>query len=145
MGSRRKARVIALQALYAWEMSASPLQELLEFRWMDADRRSRLDETTLSFARHLIAGAIENIDIIDGDISAQLEHWDIDRLRKVDLALLRMSVFALDFQEDIPPTVIIDEAVDIAKLYSIDDSYRFVNGVLDGIRKKKRKNGAKAL
>ena len=112
---------------------------------MDADRRSRLDETTLSFARHLIAGAIENIDIIDGDISAQLEHWDIDRLRKVDLALLRMSVFALDFQEDIPPTVIIDEAVDIAKLYSIDDSYRFVNGVLDGIRKKKRKNGAKAL
>ena len=135
MGSRRKARIIALQSLYAWEMADPPVEDLLSFSWIDADRRPNFDESTIAFARLLVAGAIENIDAVDGAISKQLEHWDMDRLRRVDLAILRMSVYSLFFQTDIPASVVIDEAIDIARQFSIDDSYRFVNGVLDGIHK----------
>ncbi len=69
-------------------------------------------------------------------IRGQLENWDFSPLNKVDLALLRMSVYCLLYQPEIPPTVTIDEAVDISKTYGTADSYRFVNGVLDGVRKK---------
>jgi N utilization substance protein B len=56
----------------------------------------------------------------------------------VDLAILRISVYCLLFQADIPPSVTIDEAIDIAKEFGTDDSYRFINGVLDGIRKQRQ-------
>ena len=68
-------------------------------------------------------------------IKRYLEHWDFKRIGKVDLAILRMSIYALKFQPDIPATVTIDEAVDIARAYGSDESYRFINGVLDGILK----------
>ena len=142
MGSRRKARIIAVQSLYAWEMASTPVDELLRFQWLDDERRESLDEATLTFSRLLVAGTIENVDGVDQAIERQLEHWDIDRLRRVDLAVLRMSVYSLFYQNDIPPNVVIDEAIDIARLYSIDDSYRFVNGVLDGIRKSQLRHGA---
>ena len=142
MGSRRKARIIAVQSLYAWEMASTPVDELLRFQWLDDERRESLDEATLTFSRMLVAGTIENVDGVDQAIERQLEHWDIDRLRRVDLAVLRMSVYSLFYQNDIPPNVVIDEAIDIARLYSIDDSYRFVNGVLDGIRKSQLRHGA---
>ena len=103
---------------------------------MDGDRAEKLGNETLHFARLLIQGALENLPQIDEVIKGQLENWDFSRLNKVDLALLRMSVYCLLHQQDIPPTVTIDEAVDISKTYGTADSYRFVNGVLDGVRKK---------
>jgi N utilization substance protein B len=69
-------------------------------------------------------------------IEEQLEHWELSRLAKVDLAILRISAYALRFQPDVPADVTIDEAVELAKELSTDDAYRFVNGVLDGIRKR---------
>ena len=83
----------------------------------------------------MITGTIENQADIDRAISEHLEHWDFSRLARVDLAILRISVYCLLYQANIPPTVTIDEAIDIAKEFGSDDSYRFVNGVLDGIRK----------
>jgi N utilization substance protein B len=74
---------------------------------------------------------------VDRSIIRQLEHWDFSRLNKVDLAILRISAYCLLFQSDIPPSVTIDEAIDIAKEFGTDDSYRFINGVLDGIRKQR--------
>lgn len=103
---------------------------------MDADKSAGSAAETLAFARLLIQGAVENLGSIDETIKGQLENWDFSRLNRVDLALLRMSVYCLMFQHDIPATVTIDEAVDISKTYGTADSYRFVNGVLDGIRKK---------
>jgi N utilization substance protein B len=72
---------------------------------------------------------------VDGAIKRHLEHWDFSRLNKVDQAILRVSVYCLLYQPSIPASVTIDEAIDIAKEYGTDDSYRFINGVLDGIRK----------
>lgn len=136
MGARRKGRIIAFQSLYRHDLSGAGLADLLDFTWMEGPRAEKVTPETAAFARLLIQGALENLPEIDATIRAQLENWDFSRLNKVDLALLRMSVYCLLHQKDIPPTVTIDEAVDISKTYGTADSYRFVNGVLDGVRKK---------
>src|SRR5208337_256516 len=136
MGARRKARIIAFQSLYRYDLSGACLEDLLDFSWMDSEKPLNVPADTLVFARLLITGALENLPEVDETIRGQLENWDFTRLNKVDLALLRMSVYCLLHQRDIPPTVTIDEAVDISKTYGTTDSYRFVNGVLDGVRKK---------
>jgi len=136
MGARRKGRIIAFQSLYRHDMSGATLEDLLDFSWMDGERAEKMPSESLAFARLLIQGALENLPEIDTIITGQLENWDFQRLNRVDLALLRLSVYCLLHQRDIPPTVTIDEAVDISKTYGTADSYRFVNGVLDGVRKK---------
>jgi transcription antitermination protein NusB len=136
MGARRKGRIIAFQSLYRYDLSGARVDELLDFSWMEGERAEKVPAETLMFARLLITGALENLPEIDATIKEQLENWDFSRLNKVDLALLRMSVYCLLHQREIPPTVTIDEAVDISKTYGTADSYRFVNGVLDGVRKK---------
>ncbi len=138
MGVRRKGRILAFQALYAHELSGAPASELLELGWMDPDNLEKVRDETRDFARLLIAGTIENLGEVDLHIKRQLEHWDFSRLNKVDLAILRISVYCLLFQADIPPSVTIDEAIDIAKEFGTDDSYRFINGVLDGVRKQRQ-------
>jgi len=135
MGARRKGRIIAFQSLYRAEVAGAGLEELFDFSWMDGEKPGAAVEDALLFARLLIQGTLENLPRIDEAIRAQLENWDFSRLNKVDLAILRMSVYCLLFQPDIPPTVTIDEAVDISKSFGTEDSYRFVNGVLDAVRK----------
>jgi N utilization substance protein B len=139
MASRRKGRILAFQALYSWEASgeaktAESLENLLDFPWLE-DKREKLDQGIADFSRLLIAGTIENRKKVDATIQAHLTNWDISRLNRVDLAILRMSVYTLMYQDDIPPSIVIDEAIGISKEYGADDSFRFVNGVLDSIRK----------
>ena len=135
MGSRRSARIIALQALYQIDMSDEYEDDVLSFSWLD----KQYDNATIDFARLLVKGTLEDLRNIDGHIKRQLEHWDLDRVSYVDRAILRFSTYSLFSQEDVPDTVIINEAIDIAKIFGSDDSYRFVNGVLDGIRKEKNR------
>ena len=137
MGIRRKGRILAFQALYAHELSGMGLAELQNFSWLDPEDLERIREESRDFARLLVAGTLEKLADVDGTIVRQLEHWDFSRLNKVDLAILRLSTYCLLFQQDIPSSVTIDEAVDIAKEFGTDDSYRFINGVLDGIRKQR--------
>lgn len=170
MGSRRQARVIAVQTLYRYDCTEESLERLLDFSWLtearlnteerlksvkspqgkdrhkDAKRPKgkgfRLGKESLDFATLLITGTMQCLKSVDDAIKNQLENWDFKRLAKVDLAILRISVYCLLNQESIPSTVTIDEAIDIAKEFGSDDSYRFVNGVLDGIRKKRESVGA---
>ncbi len=137
MGSRRSARILALQALYQIDITAKTIDEVLSFDWIEKNH----DASTLNFARSLIKGTLKNLSRIDKRIIKQLEHWDLDRLSFVDRAILRFSTYSLLYRDDLPDTVVINEAIDIAKIYGTDDSYRFVNGVLDGIRKEKNKEG----
>jgi len=133
--ARRKSRIIAFQALYSWDVNNIPLEELLEFAWVDEQMKEKLGDENLSFTRMLISGTIENIEKVDETIKAHLTNWDFDRLNKVDLAVLRISVYPLLFQLDMPSTIIIDEAVDISKEYGSDDSFKFINAILDSIKK----------
>lgn len=133
MGVRRAGRVIAFQTLYRYDVTREPVSGLLDFSWIDAPER--LSAESLDFARLLIAGTVERIDEVDAAIRRQLEHWDFSRLSRVDLAVLRIGVYSLLFLPDVPASVTIDEAIDIAREFGTDDSYRFVNGVLDGVLK----------
>ena len=137
MASRRKGRILAFQALYSWDTrygqtgDKSIPEGLLDFSWTE----NNFDEEMAAFPRLLVTGTIENIDAVDRMIEDHLENWELKRLNRVDLAVLRISVYTLMFQTDIHPSIVIDEAIDISKEFGTDDSYRFVNGVLDSIRK----------
>lgn len=140
MGARRKGRILAFQTLYAYELrSPGPGsdrdEQPVDFSWLDDSIREKINQESIDFARLIAGGTIQNLDVVDKQIKVQLEHWDFSRLNKVDQAILRMGVYSLLYQKDIPASVTIDEAVDISKEYGTDESYRFINGVLDGIRK----------
>jgi len=144
MASRRKGRILAFQALYFWESSSNnvPVEELVSFDWLKEEKRKDLDEEIAVFSRALIAGTIENIDAVDSMIKDHLENWDITRLNRVDLAILRISVYTLMYQEEIAPSIVIDEAIGICREFGTDDSYKFINGVLDSIRIALKKTGS---
>ena len=144
MGARRKGRIIAFQTLYRYGYTAESVENLCEFSWLDNKLNKQLNNNktnttegdSVNFAKLLIIGTIENIDEIDTKIKKYLEHWDFSRISKVDLAILRISVYCLLFQgASIPLTVTIDEAIDITKEFGSTDSYRFINGVLDSIKR----------
>jgi len=134
VASRRKGRILAFQALYCWEAARIPADELMQFSWLESSKQAALDESIAGFSRLLIAGTIENVQAIDEMIKKHLQNWDISRLNRVDLAILRMSVYTLIYQHEIAPSIVIDEAIGISKEFGTDDSFRFVNGVLDSIR-----------
>jgi N utilization substance protein B len=135
VASRRKARILAFQALYAWDSSGGAAEGLLDFGWLDDEKLASLDEEVASFARLILAGTLERIADVDEAIRAHLQNWTFERLKRVDLAVLRIGAYSLLYQRDIPAQITIDEAIEIAKEYGSEDSYRFINGVLDGIWK----------
>lgn len=127
MGVRHSGRVIAVQTLYIYEMSQNE-QALSDWRWISSD----LKEESLLFARFLLNGIYAHLDEIDRMIESASDKRDFDRIAKVDLAVLRVSVYEMLFQaQPLAPRIVIDEAVEISKNFSADDSYRFVNGILD--------------
>ena len=135
--SRRKSRIIAFQALYSWNVSHVPTEELLTFSWLKKDSEftpNELEEQT--FASFIISGTIDHLDEIDNLISSHLSSsWTMERINKVSLAILRTSTYEIKFQAGSNPKIVIDEAVNIAKEYGSDDSYKFINAILDKIEK----------
>lgn len=140
--SRRKSRIVAFQGLYSWDVGGMNEKDVLELSWVNSpsseegeSEKAPLDNESSAFSRMLIAGTIENIAKIDETIKAHLTNWDFNRVNRVTIAILRMSVYSLMFIKDVEPSIVIDEAIDIAKNYGPDDSYKFVNAILDNIRK----------
>lgn len=134
--SRRKGRILAFQGLYSWDVGGMTKEDVLALSWVENEKNEEVTDTeTATFARVLIAGAIENQAKIDELIKANLKGWDFNRVNKVSLAILRLSVYSLLFQKDVPSTIVIDEAIDIAKEYGQDDAFKFVNAVLDNVKK----------
>lgn len=133
--ARRKGRIIAFQALYSWNVNNEPKRDLLELNWVEPDTLKRMGDDSITFTKLLISGTMDHIAEIDATIEKYLTNWTIDRINKVDLAVMRLSVYQLLYQKDIHPSIIIDEAVDIAKEFGSDDSFKFVNAVLDNIKK----------
>ena len=130
MGSRREARELALQALYQLDLTGEtdPGRGLALF-WSHFDATPAVQ----TFARELVDGVREHRERIDALISESAEHWRLPRLSRVDLNLLRLATFELLARPDIPASVTLDEAIEIARRFGSDDSAAFVNGVLDHI------------
>lgn len=144
--SRRKSRILAFQALYSWDVSKSSLDDILNFSWLqkDSDIEAGVEvaeptETAKeeqTFASLIIAGTVDHVDEIDKIIETHLaSNWSLDRINRVALAILRTSAYEIIYQKGTDSKVIIDEAVNIAKDYGSDDSYKFINAVLDKIGK----------
>ncbi len=147
--SRRKGRIIAFQALYSWDVTKASVEDLLSFSWLQKDSEiesgvnvepTETAKEERTFASLIIAGTIDHIDEVDSLIESHLaSNWSKDRLNKVALAILRTSVYEMKFQNGAQSKIIIDEAVNIAKDYGTDDSYKFINAVLDKIGKDESK------
>jgi transcription antitermination factor NusB len=134
--SRRKGRVLAFQALYSHEVGGVPISDLLTFSWANEEGTADADKEEYLFARFLVTGTMEHLDEIDELVKSHLAvNWNFDRLNKVSLSILRMSVYSLLYQKETNASIIIDEAVNIAKDFGSDDSFRFINAVLDKISK----------
>jgi N utilization substance protein B len=136
MRERHKARVLALQMLYQWEVGKIPPEEVLRTFWSVAPPA---DEPVRQFASTLVRGTIEHLPAIDQLIADTAEHWRPTRMATMDRLILRLATFELLHIPETPGSVVIDEAIELAKEFSSDDSARFVNGLLDGI--KRRLNG----
>lgn len=134
--SRRKARILAFQALYSFDVGKMDSEQLVSLSWVESKSLEKLSESSNLYTRLLIAGTLENLEEIDENISKNLTNWDFDRLNRVDLAILRISAYALLYQKDLHPSIVIDEAVQIAKEFGSEDSFKFINAVLDNIQKK---------
>ena len=132
---RRLGRILAMQALFAYESQRQlhflvDIDELCRFTW---DRRTT--PAAVDFAQKLARGTIEHVDAIDRMIIPYLVDWEFDRLSFSNKSILRLSIYQLLFVEDIPPAVAIDEALDLAKLFSDDKDHKFINALLDNIWK----------
>jgi len=133
--SPRKGRILAFQALYSWEVNTVSAVDALDLSWLESNKQEFLAQGTADFSRLLVIGTIENIKSVDAMIRSHLKRWDFSRVNRVDLAVLRMSTYTLMYQTDVPPSIVIHEAIGICKEFGNDESHRFVNGVLDSIRK----------
>jgi N utilization substance protein B len=104
----------------------------------------QLDPKVMEYAKSLVDAALENREAIDALISGKAVHWELRRMAAIDRNVLRMATAELmRFRERVPFKVVIDEAVELAKIYGTDDSGKFVNGILDSIRRELyRKEGA---
>ena len=130
--SRRKGRILAFQALYSWDVGQSSLEDILNFSWISEN--TPVEETT--FASIIISGTVEHVAEIDELIKSHLSaNWTLERINKVSLAILRTSIYEMKFQTGSEPKIVIDEAVNIAREYGLEDSYKFINAVLDKIGK----------
>ena len=144
MGRRRLAREIALQALYIADVAHTPALEA--FAIVTRREGEEADAETLDFARALALGALERVEHLDLTIQGQAANWSMVRMAAVDRNVLRLAAYELDSRPDTPIGVIIDEAIEIVRKYSTEEATRFINGILDSLKKlrdakPKKKNG----
>lgn len=130
---RRANRMVVVQFLYQWEMNKP--EQLLDALRVFIETQEN-DRDYYQFGESLIHGVIENIDFIDQEIKRYAQNWAFDRIAKVDLSVLRLAIYELSFRKDIPPIVSINEAIDLGKTFSNEESKRFINGILDQVKGK---------
>lgn len=155
-GKRREARERAVQFLFQHEMNPpESLDKTLEEFWQTQRANAHAEKiegatwgqqqelppptadqaAVQLFADPLIRGVLEHCEKIDAEIQKHAKNWSLQRMAAVDRNVLRLATYEMLFREDIPPIVSINEAVDIAKKFSTQDSGKFVNGILDQVRK----------
>lgn len=133
MRERSRAREWALRVLYAWETRGDiglevVLEQVMATRRIGPERRPYL--------RRLVTAVADNLDRIDADLQACLTNWRLERLSAIDRNVLRLGAAEMLTMDDVPPKVVIREALRIAEKYGTDQSPRFVNGVLDALMRR---------
>ena len=134
--SRHRSRQRALQILYQWDMRQAPTEEAIaafySSLYTEESPGARLQPD--HFMEALVRGAIPLVPDLDSSIARHSEHWRLDRMSTVDRNILRLALYELRTNTN-PPAVVIDEAIELARRFSGEESVRFINGVLDALRK----------
>lgn len=131
--SRRKAREIALQALFQFDFTKQDDEFLVDNLIKE---QKNLNDKSILFTKNIIKGTIANLEAIDETIKTVSNEWKIERMAAVDRNIVRIAVFELKFNDEkTAPNIIINEAVEIAKIFGSDESSRFVNGILGALIK----------
>jgi len=131
MGTRRKAREYALQMLFQWDITRDVIDTIAASFWENREEPPAVKD----FALQLVTSTVNNVEQIDGIIRRHAEHWRLDRMAVVDRNILRLAIQEFMFDVETPKTVVINEAIEIARRYSAQESPQFINGILDSIRK----------
>jgi transcription antitermination protein NusB len=129
MKSRTRARGIALQVLYEFDLTGHPIGTILEERLSEED----LDENLQEFSRSIILGVVPLIERLDKVVSEHAPEWPLDQVAVIDRNILRIALWEFAVAEITPVKVVINEAIELAKSYGSDSSSRFVNGVLGSL------------
>lgn len=132
MGARRKARELALQMLFQFDMSGNQPDQIID----TFEELQKSKPNTRDFATKIFRGTVEHVVVLDEMIQNQAENWRLSRMSTVDRNIIRMSVYEFLHETDTPKLVIIDEAIEIAKKFGTQKSGQFINGILDGILKR---------
>lgn len=123
--------------LYQWEVGRSPMSDVVESFWLHEQSGAPLiPDEMRAFAARLATGVENTVANLDPIISDAAEHWRIERMNVMDRLILRLAVYEFLHEPDTPSKVIINEALELARTFSNDDSVRFINGILDAIRRR---------
>ena len=132
MGQRRRAREYALQLLFQIDLTGSSPGEVFREFWINQETSTEVR----SFSERLVNGVFARRVQLDRLIAGAAEHWRIERMAVVDRNVLRMAVYEMLHDPEIPDAVVIDEAIEVAKKYGSEESGSFINGILDSIRRR---------
>lgn len=138
--NRRDARTAAVKIIFGYsfdtvENSPEQAEKLIDSYMQEFEDSENGKTGEYSFLCELVRGVIANVEELDSLIKACIKGWDFERLGKIDLAILRVSAYEMKYRDDVPESISINEAVEIAKLYGSDDSPSYVNGVLGSVFK----------
>jgi N utilization substance protein B len=129
---RHKSREFALQMLFEWDMAQKEPAQVKRFFW----RTAHASEDTRKFANHLFDATVKQAPAIDEIVAKLSENWRLERLAPVDRNILRLAIYEMRIDhKDTPPKVAIDEALELAKKFSSEESSSFLNGILDAAYK----------
>lgn len=123
---RRRARQFAVQAIYQWQITQTGVTQIIEQFSVDQD----MSKADVPYFKELLMGVVQNVSSLDEKLSPYLSR-KIEDVDMVDIAVLRLAMFELTYRTDVPHKVVLNEAIELAKDFATDESYKFVNGVLD--------------
>jgi len=136
IAARHRGREAAVQMLYQWEVGRLALEDVRRVWPEVTDEDEPLPPDLAEYAHALAEGVAAHVAELDPLISEAAAHWRIERMNVVDRLVMRLAVYEFLYQQDTPATVIINEALELARAFSSEDAVPFVNGVLDGIRRR---------
>ena len=139
MAARHRSRQRALQVLYQWDLTKQPVDDAISsfYKTLDAEETGDEQPQRDAFMEELARGASGMAGDIDQRISTKSENWKLERMPAVDRNILRLAIYEMS-QQATPPAVVIDEALELARQFSGEESVSFINGVLDAVHKELR-------
>ena len=122
--------------LFQFDATGDPLEEIIGYYWEPFSQVNELE--VRAYAAHLFRGTVAHRRELDDKIQDVSTHWNMSRMFMVDKNILRLALFEMMLQREVPPAVVIDEAIEISKVYGTESSPKFINGILDALAKREK-------